>query len=130
MIEINENALIEFFGVLPATQPGEEQEFFGTTAFEVDRGDFHLSFSVSKYHPGLSLGLQHKPTGGNLLSVSLHGLLDLKVESAPNGNTELLCRTVGASHESEFDENMTQKIMIRIDPAISIRMRTDMNKTE
>lgn len=129
MIEIDEGELVDFFGVVPTPQPIEEKEFFGTMAFDIDRADFHLNFSVSTYHPGLSLYLEYRPTAHKLFSVDLPGLRDVRVESLSSGISELLCRTVAAigTLATEQSELVTHEIMIRVDPVISIRLRTEID---
>lgn len=132
MIEIDESELTNFFGVVQSSQSVEEKDFFGTMVFDVDRGEFHLNFSLSTYHPGLSVYLEYKPTGQKLLSVALPGLRDIRVESLSSGISELLCRTVAAigTLTTEQSEQVIHEMMIRVDPVISIRLRTELHSSD
>jgi hypothetical protein len=126
MIDIDESELIGFFGVLSTPQPREEQEFFGTTIFDVHQGDLHLSLSVSKYHADLVIYLHHKPANQRLLSLHLPGLQQVRVERLPDSASELRCRAVAYARTStsERDVAIAHEVTIRLDPAISIRAKT------
>jgi hypothetical protein len=132
MVEIDESELTNFFGVVQSSQSIEEKDFFGTMVFDVDRGGFHLNFSLSTYHPGLSVYLEYKPTGHKLLSVDLPGLRDIRVESLSSGISELLCRTVAAvgTLATQQSERVVHEIAVRVDPVISIRLRTEIDATD
>lgn len=67
---IDKTELIEFFGVLPVVQDEQEQEFFGSTCFEVSQGDFLLTVSFSSHWRDMLLEL--RSTGADKPLLRMH----------------------------------------------------------
>ena len=78
-MKIDETELIEFFGVIPEKVDPEEKEFFGSTTFEVKRGDLALSVSFSSCDQSISLYLSSTKSGQKILHAKVGRILELRV---------------------------------------------------
>ena len=118
MLEIDETALIEFFGVLPTPQDPDEAEFFGTTIFEISRDGLYLTISFSSHHDDCRLDLRSDPESKAFLEFQLDDVREVEVKrDKPTAPPVLHI----AAPEKESGGGYGQVVRIEVDPDIRIR---------
>lgn len=80
MIEVDEVALIEFFGVAPEPQDEDEREFFAAPLFRKRVDGLELRFSVSANFGDLRLDLRRIGHDAVLLALVVPGIRAVRVE--------------------------------------------------
>ncbi len=111
-MKFNETELIEFFGVPPLEENPEEKEFFGSSAFEVVRGQVTLRISFSTHSPKVIADLLLLDGDSPIMNVSLYDASKVRVDTTPR-RLVVLGRAEG---EKGSDPQLVEKLSIHLDP--------------
>jgi hypothetical protein len=112
-MRFDETELTEFFGVLPVEQDPEEKEFFGSSEFEVVRGKFTLSISVSPTHsPKVIIDLLSLDAPDPVLHVEIREAVAVRVDQKER-RLVVLARPENARGG---DPDLAERLRISLDP--------------
>lgn len=125
MLNVDENELIEFFGVLPTTQDPEEQEFFGTTIFDIYREDLHLSISYSSHYANMTLYLYAGQSKEAAIEISLENVHDIKVKRDKPTSPPVLWINGEVGSNSCNASGFKQTIQVTVTPGIRIKFKNE-----
>lgn len=121
-MKVDQAELIEFFGVLPTPQAPSEQEFFGTTIFDVEQDNHHLSFSYSTTHNDVLIFLQATAPQQKLLEIRLTEVEEIKIRRDKPTSAPVMCiKTRFSPTASEYLES-TQTIEISLSPKMMVKV--------
>ncbi len=118
-MRIDEYELIEFFGVLPSPQPTEEKDFFGTTLFSVERGEWKLSMSFVEYEDLIVATLTR--SGEAITEVRISGVTTVRIRR-DKANTEPVM-VIAAVEDGRDEPEMVAEIRVTPSPAIKVHNR-------
>ena len=107
-MEYDETALIDFFGVEPVPQDTEESEFFGSSEFEVNRGQlvFRISFSPT-HSPKVIVDILHSSGGGPVIHVVVNDAAAVRIHAGPQRLVVLAAKPGAQSRDPQLEERMT-----------------------
>jgi hypothetical protein len=112
-MEYDRTDLTDFFGALPRSQDPEEEEFFGSCAFEVERGPLTLRVSFSSTHsPKVIAELLQSSDGKPSVYVRVREAVSARVEASPRRLVVLAeARDAGGS-----DHRQEERLTVLLDP--------------
>ena len=107
-MEFDRTALTEFFGVLPAGQDPEEEEFFSSCAFEVAQGPLTLRVSFSSTHsPKVIADLLQSCDGKPVMHASVRDAVSARIEDNPRRLVVLAEARGAAASGPQLEERLT-----------------------
>lgn len=112
-MEFDETELIDFFGVTPLAQDPEESDFFGSSGFEVVRGELVLRISFSPTHsPNVIADIFHSSGAAPAVHAVVNDAAAVRIHSKPQRLVVLAARPGGQSSDSQLEARMT----VSLDP--------------
>ena len=121
-MKIDQAELIEFFGVLPTSQEPSEQEFFGTTIFDVELDNHHLSFSCSTIYNDVFIFLRDITPQQELLEIRLTEVEEIKIRRDQPMSVPVMCIKTGNSLTADSHSYPTQTVELSLSPKIMIKV--------
>ena len=119
---IDETEMIEFFGVLPTQQDPQEQEFFGSTAFEVSQNDHHLSVSFSSHFRDFCLSLRANNFQEPVLEFWLEEVEEIRVRrDKPDSIPALIVKATEKDEKREI-RKVTHLVEIVLQPNLRVKL--------
>ena len=114
MINIDESELIDFFEVLPAKEPKEEKEFFGSLQFDVYSSGYHLSFNVSSHFADLYVELKKDSDEEPVASIIMKDIKEFEIVRDKQNKPPFLraCCTASQSIEIRTKPRLIVKTII------------------
>lgn len=79
MLKIDQTSLIEFFEAPPIKQNEEEQEFFGSTIFEVTEEEIKLSIAFFEHHNEVSIDLYNLKSNQKLVDMCFKNIVKVDI---------------------------------------------------
>jgi hypothetical protein len=111
-MEFNETDLIEFFGGAPLSADSEGKEFFGSSHFEVVRGEWTLSISFSPQTPMVMADLYHPSQEDPIVCVELQNVCAVRI----NRHSRTLVVLSRTEDSNGSESTLKERMSIRIDP--------------
>ena len=112
-MEFDETEMIDFFGVTALAQDPEESEFFGSSEFEVARGQLVLRISFSPTHsPNVIADIFHSSGTAPAVHAVVNDAAAVRIHPKPRRLVVFAARPGGQSSDPQMEERMT----VSLDP--------------
>ena len=121
-MKYDEAEISEFFGVLSSEQDPEEKEFFGTTIFDYQKNNYHLSASFSIYRNDFYLDVKDIELGEAILELRLERVKEIGVRRDKPTSTPVLLVSALVNAVDDEKDGLRQTIQITLEPSICIKI--------
>lgn len=122
-LKIDETELIEFFGVLPTEQDPNEQEFFGSTIFDLHQDGLHLTISFSAYFEDCYLDLKTEHAEQPFLEIRFKQVREVKVLRDKPDSTPMLELVALSDSDNGVEASSIQVVHVTVQPRLRVKVR-------